>query len=172
MSDPNTPFAGLSKQSEPADATPRANTATTEISDWLQAYLAAHQGVAGTVHVVVGDCLELKAHINIPPPVVQVTQTIPIGKGMAGLAWQRDQPVQTCNLKEDASGDVRPGARAVEASAAVALPVHVASATKGGASGGSSERVRAVVGIAFADSGEIAPKILSDLHSAAEQLPH
>ena len=44
-----------------------------------------------------------------------------MGKGMAGLAWQHDKPIQTCNLKEDSSGQVRPGAKAVDAQGAVAV---------------------------------------------------
>src|SRR5690606_7161975 len=67
--------------------------------------------------------LELAACVRIPAPVIAATRTIPKGKGMAGLAWERDRPVQTCNLKTDSSGDVRPGARAVDAQAAVAIPV-------------------------------------------------
>ena len=42
---------------------------------------------------------------------------------MAGLAWLRGEPVSTCDLATDATGDVRPGARAVAAQAAVAVPV-------------------------------------------------
>jgi L-methionine (R)-S-oxide reductase len=53
--------------------------------------------------------------------------------------------VQTCNLQTDDSGTVRPGAKAVNAQAAVALPV--LDATGG---------VLAVVGIAWSREGETA----------------
>ena len=54
---------------------------------------------------------------------VRATEVIPRGKGMAGLAWERDEIVSTCNLKTDETGDVRPGAKAVDAQAALAIPV-------------------------------------------------
>lgn len=104
--------------------------------------------------------LRMQASVNIPPKVVEVTQVIPFGKGMAGLAFERDKPVQTCNLKDDASGDVRPGAKAVNANAAVAIPIHDA---QGG--------VRAVVGIAFMGEREIQADELARLSAAAEAFP-
>jgi L-methionine (R)-S-oxide reductase len=108
------------------------------ITEWLRGLLERHGAVAGTVHVVRGDHLAIAAAVNIPQKVQEVTAMIPMGKGMAGLAWQRDRPIQTCNLQDDVSGDVRPGARAVDARAAVALPVHDGAGT-----------IRAVVGLAW-----------------------
>ncbi|MDI3390370.1 GAF domain-containing protein, partial [Streptomyces sp. B-S-A8] len=105
---------------------------------WLQQWIAAHGGVAGTVHMRQGDDMILLAAVNIPPPVVEVVRSVPKGKGMAGLAFERDAPVSTCNLKTDSTGDVRPGARAVDANAAVAIPVHDAEG-----------EIRGVVGIAY-----------------------
>jgi L-methionine (R)-S-oxide reductase len=127
---------------------------------WLEAFLKAHGGIAGTVHVVEGGALNLRAQVNIPPPVVAVTRLIPKGKGMAGLAWEREVPVQTCNLKTDETGDVRPGAKAVSAQAAVALPV---------LDGGGA--VRAVVGIAFMGEREFTDAELESFAQAAKGLP-
>lgn len=127
---------------------------------WLEAFLARHGGIAGTVHVIDGGVLRLSAQRNIPPPVVRVTETIPKGKGMAGLAWERDEPVQTCNLKTDATGDVRPGAKAVDAQAAVAIPVR-----------GESGEIRAVVGIAFAGEREFSAEQLRAFEQSAGELP-
>lgn len=123
---------------------------------WLQVYLKTHGGVAGTVHARQGESLVMAASVNIPPKVVEITREIPYGKGMAGLAWQRNEPVQTCNLKDDNSGDVRPGAKAVDAHAAVAIPVHDAQG-----------EVRAVVGIAFMGEREIGAEELAALSTAA-----
>jgi L-methionine (R)-S-oxide reductase len=109
-------------------------------TSWLRDLLARHGAVAGTVHVVRGDHLAISGAVNIPPKVQEVTALIPLGKGMAGLAWQHDKAIQTCNLQEDTSGAVKPGAKAVNAQAAVALPVHAADGT-----------VRAVVGLAWMD---------------------
>ncbi len=128
-------------------------------ADWLQQFISKHGGIAGTVHERHHDLLELRASVNIPPKVVEVTRTIPKGKGMAGLAWERDAPVQTCNLKTDTTGDVRPGARAVDAQAAVAIPVH-----------DDAGQIRAVVGIAFMGERELGDDELRELREAAEQL--
>jgi L-methionine (R)-S-oxide reductase len=130
------------------------------IESWLREFLAAHGGIAGTVHVRRGDDLHLCAAHHIPPPVVETVRVVPKGKGMAGLALERDRPVSTCNLETDETGDVRPGAKAVDARAAVALPVHD--------SGGD---VRAVVGIAFAGERDIGEDELQELKLAAEALP-
>jgi hypothetical protein len=127
---------------------------------WLRGYIERNGGVAGTVHVRAADQLVLAAAVNIPPRVAEVVRAIPRGKGMAGLAWERDEPVHTCNLKTDDTGDVRPGARAVDANAAVAIPVHDANGA-----------LRAVVGIAYMGEREITQQELDGLRAQAEQLP-
>jgi len=132
----------------------------TDARAWLVEFLRAHDGVAGTVHRRSGDVLEMAAAVNIPPKVQEVTRTIPKGRGMAGLAWERGAPVSTCNLPEDRTGDVRPGAKAVDAKAAAALPVH-----------DSRGDVRAVVGIAWADERDVDEQALAVLARAATSLP-
>jgi len=130
------------------------------LESWLRAFLAAHGGIAGTVHERQGEALLMRAAVNIPPPVVKATETIPKGKGMAGLAWERNRAVATCNLKTDATGDVRPGAKAVDAQGAVAIPVR----------DGAGE-VRAVVGIAFLGERDLSDADLSAFEAAAGALP-
>lgn len=128
---------------------------------WLEQFLREHGAVAGTVHTldVATDTLIMQAAVNIPDKVRAVTSQIPRGKGMAGLALVREQPVSTCNLQDDKGADVRPGAKAVDAQAAVALPIR-------GASG-----VRAIVGLAFADEREFSSEQLDELTHAASSLP-
>ncbi|HEY2747973.1 MAG TPA: GAF domain-containing protein [Polyangia bacterium] len=129
--------------------------------EWLQEFLRAHGGVAGTVHrVVTADLMELDAAVNIPPPVQAATRQIPIGKGMAGIAMAEDRAVSTCNLKEDQTGAVKPGAKAVGAGAAVAFPVHDATG-----------KVRAVIGIAWQDARDLKDDELRAIQSAGERLP-
>lgn len=127
---------------------------------WLTEYLAEHGGICGTVHAWDGDALALRAAVNIPPSVIARTQRIPPGKGMAGLAFTRRRAVQTCNLQADESGDVRPGARAVSAQAAVALPVF-----------GPEAAVVAVVGIAFLGERELGKGEVHTLSTSAAALP-
>ena len=136
------------------------NRDPSDLTEWLSRFLERHEGIAGTVHLQANKELQLVASVNIPPKVQELTARIPKGKGMAGLAWARGEPVQTCNLKTDSSGDVRPGARAVDAQAAVALPVRA-----------KSGEIRAVVGIAFANEREIHNDELSTLAEEASTLP-
>ena len=75
---------------------------------WLDEFLARHSAVAGTVHIEKGDDLFLVADHNIPPPVLAQVEHIARGKGMAGLAQVRREPVQTCNLQTDDTGTLRP----------------------------------------------------------------
>lgn len=126
---------------------------------WLKTFLADHGGIAGTVHLLEGDLLKLSSSVNIPPPVVKITETIPKGKGMAGLAWERDKVVATCDLKSDESGDVRPGAKAVNAQAALAIPVRLPSGD-----------LRAVVGIAFLGERDFSTEELAAFEAAAASL--
>lgn len=115
---------------------------------------------AGTVHRRRDGALHLTAAWHIPPPVIARTRTIPRGKGMAGLAWQRAAPVTTCDLKSDPTDDIQPGARAVAARRAAALPVF----------DGIGEPI-AVVGFAFRDRGELDRGTLADLAREADALP-
>jgi L-methionine (R)-S-oxide reductase len=131
------------------------------LNQWLQNFVTDHEGAAGTVHLLENGGLRLASAINIPPQVQQAVAWVPNGKGMAGLALERRKPIQTCNLKDDNSGNVRPGAKAVDARAAVALPVSDGSAG-----------VRAVVGIAFPHEREFTKAELDELTSAASTVPN
>lgn len=127
---------------------------------WLKAFLGRHGAVAGTVHVTLDDdpdLLALRAAVNIPPKVQEITARVPRGKGMAGLALERAQPVSTCNLQTDETGDVRPGAKAVAAQAAVALPV-------------AREGHTAVVGLAWMDDRELPESLLEALAQDAQSV--
>lgn len=139
-------------------------TLNPALDAWLETFIVGQGGIAGTVHTLTsgptGPVLELSASVRIPAPVLEATRVIPKGKGMAGLAWERGRPVQTCNLQSDATGDVRPGAKAVDARAAVAFPVHDADGT-----------FRGVVGIAFAGEREFSEDELSQVQHVANTLP-
>jgi len=127
---------------------------------WLEQFVETHGGCAGSVHYWNGAALELAAAVNLPEVVKKVTALVPRGKGMAGLALERNEAVTSCNIQADASGQVKPGARAVDARAAAALPV------RDGEGG-----VRAVVGIAFMREGDLPPAELARLDSACGSLP-
>jgi L-methionine (R)-S-oxide reductase len=130
------------------------------IEDWFAGYVHDCGAVAGTVHIRHGQGLALAAAINIPSPVQEVVRWVPCGKGMAGLALETGEPVQTCNLKEDDSGRVKPGAKAVDAQAAIALPLK-----------DSQGLVIAVLGVAFQEEREIAQPEIDRLLAAASSIP-
>ena len=79
----------------------------------------------GTVHLLDPNdgMLHLKAQRGLPPPVLDKVAVIPIGKGMAGIAAERRQPVQVCNLQTDQSGVVRPGAKMTQMEGSLAAPM-------------------------------------------------
>jgi hypothetical protein len=127
---------------------------------FLESLIGSTGGVAGTVHVQRGDDLYLTAAHNIPPPVVAIVAHVPHGKGMAGVAQVRKEPVQTCNLQTDTSGTIKPGAKAVGAQAAIALPVF-----------DDRGEVRAVVGIAWQEERELGPELEQSMMKLAAALP-
>ena len=78
---------------------------------------------AGTVHLWRDGALKLAAYSGIPPHVAQIFETVPIGKGIAGLAAERREPITICNLQTDASGQARPGAKATGMEGSIAVPM-------------------------------------------------
>lgn len=81
----------------------------------------------GTIHLLESDgILHLKAaSAGIASPVLEAVRLVPIGKGMAGLAVQRKEPVSVCNLQTDASGAARPGAKATGMEGALVVPLFI-----------------------------------------------
>ncbi|MBV8203330.1 MAG: GAF domain-containing protein [Acidobacteria bacterium] len=67
--------------------------------------------------------LVLAAQVGLPPHIVEIVSRVPMGKGMAGLAAQRNEPVSTCNIQTDDSGDVPRGARSTGVNGAIVVPV-------------------------------------------------
>jgi signal transduction protein with GAF and PtsI domain len=79
----------------------------------------------GTIHLLddKSAMLRLAAQRGIPELVLNKIEVIPVGKGMAGIAAERREPVQVCNLQTDSSGVVRPGARDTKMEGSVAVPM-------------------------------------------------
>ena len=95
----------------------------------------------GTLHWLDGNVLILKGQVGIPPHVVEIVKRVPLGKGMAGLAAERNAPVSACNVQTDASGDVRPGARDTGVNGAIVVPVRDSRGNVRGALGIGVHRV-------------------------------
>lgn len=69
--------------------------------------------------------LHLVAHAGLPPQLLAVVQTIPVGKGIAGQTLAQRRPVSICNLQTDTSGVARPAARQTGVGGAICVPIWV-----------------------------------------------
>ena len=98
---------------------------TTALADTLPVILQHFGCAAGTIHVRerAGDTLTLVAHHGIPDFVLGKIQSVPLGKGIAGVAAQEARPVQLCNLQTDTSGVARPGAKQTKVEGSLAVPI-------------------------------------------------
>ena len=89
----------------------------------LEAILGRFEADTGTIHLIEDGVLILKAHVGVPAHMVQIVARVPIGKGMAGLAAERNEPVSTCNIQADSTGEVRPRAKETGVGGAIVVPM-------------------------------------------------
>lgn len=110
---------------EPAlEARARALAIDARWDDVLAMAIEALAAESGTLHLLGRDGqLHLAASRGIPDRVLDTVRTIPVGKGMAGLAVERCRPVDACNIQTDTTGDVRPGARATGLQGSIVVPL-------------------------------------------------
>ena len=104
--------------------------------DWaalLKQILGAFDCSTGTIHTLdrSTNLLRLKAFEGIPEFLLPKMTVIPVGKGMAGVAAKRRQPVQICNLQTDESGVARPSARDTKVEGSMAAPMMLDGALYG-----------------------------------------
>jgi len=93
----------------------------------LDMVLAYFKCVTGTIHTLdrASGMLKLRAQRGIPVAIMDKVSNIPIGKGMAGLAAERKEAVQVCNLQTDTSGQAKPGAKETKMEGSIAAPMLV-----------------------------------------------
>ena len=101
---------------------------STEPEDWqavLEATIKEFGCVTGTLHRLdpADKLLKLVAQRGIPPQLMHVVQSIPIGKGIAGAAAERREAVELCNLQTDLGDVAKEGARQTQVQGAIAVPV-------------------------------------------------
>ena len=103
------------------------NLANTPINwDNILSLLTNHFAcVTGTIHQhqASTDNLILLSMIGVPESLIAKVSCIPMGKGMAGLAAERKQPVKVCNLQTDASGAAKPSAREAKVAGSITVPL-------------------------------------------------
>ncbi|MES2736113.1 MAG: GAF domain-containing protein [Verrucomicrobiota bacterium] len=102
-----------------------SNPSSDDWNCFLEATAAEFGCVTGTLHRFdpADQHLKLVAQMGIPPQLMPVIQSIPIGKGIAGAAAERRQPVELCNLQTDTSGVAREGAKQTQVQGSLAVPV-------------------------------------------------
>ena len=102
--------------------------------------------------------LHLEAATGLPDHVRQLVAKIPFGKGMAGICWERREPVTVCNLQTDDSGVVRPGAKDTKVAGALVVPVF------------QGDAIRATLGIGKAEDHDYTDDEIAHLRSCGEIL--
>ncbi len=97
----------------------------TVLPEALQLVLAALHSETGTIHRLDSDkqLLQLVAQVGLPPFMLDIVKTIPVGKGIAGETVVRDGPVTMCNLQTDTSGVAKPGAKQTGVGGALCVPI-------------------------------------------------
>src|SRR5262249_35125766 len=75
--------------------------------------------------------LDLVAHRGVPAPLLERVRLIPMGKGMAGQAALKREPVTVCNLQTDQSGAAKPAAKQAGAEGSLTVPILVDGELRG-----------------------------------------
>lgn len=99
-----------------------------EINDWqelITEIISSFDCTTGTIHILDSETemLKLQAQQGIPSFLLPKMKEIPIGKGMAGIAAERKEPVEMCNLQTDDSGTARPAAKETKVEGSIAVPM-------------------------------------------------
>ena len=91
----------------------------------LSTVISAFDCTTGTIHFLdeKSGLLKVQAHQGIPPFLIPKLSEIPIGKGMAGIAAERREAVEMCNLQTDDSGVARPAAKETKVEGSIAAPM-------------------------------------------------
>lgn len=91
----------------------------------LSDIISAFDCTTGTLHLLDTESglLKLQAHQGIPSFLLPKVSEIPVGKGMAGIAAERREPVEMCNLQTDDSGVARPAAKETKVEGSIAVPM-------------------------------------------------
>ena len=91
----------------------------------LRETLKHFRSETGTIHILDADkqLLHLAAQVGLPPQLMDIVKTIPVGKGIAGQVAAQNKPVSICNLQTDSSGVAKPGARQTGVGGSLCVPI-------------------------------------------------
>jgi|ERR1700733_1307104 len=98
---------------------------TVALEKTLREALAKFNSETGTIHVLDSEkqLLHLAAQIGLPPQMLEIVKTIPVGKGIAGQVASENRPVTICNLQTDSSGVAKSGAKQTGVGGALCVPI-------------------------------------------------
>jgi GAF domain-containing protein len=87
----------------------------------------------GTIHILdpQKQLLNLAAQVGLPPQMLEIVKTIPVGKGIAGQVVAQNKPVTICNLQTDTGGVAKPGAKQTGVGGALCVPLRDGDKTVG-----------------------------------------
>lgn len=90
----------------------------------VDAAIVEFAGCTGTLHRLdpADNLLKLIAQRGVPEFVLSKIAVIPVGKGIAGVAAERREPVELCNLQADLGGIAKPDARKTNVQGSLAVP--------------------------------------------------
>ena len=91
----------------------------------LRETLKHFRSETGTIHLLESEkqLLHLAAQIGLPPQLLGVVKTIPVGKGIAGQVAAQNKPVSICNLQTDSSGVAKLGAKQTGVGGSLCVPI-------------------------------------------------
>jgi GAF domain-containing protein len=103
------------------------------LQETLRIVLAEFRSETGTIHRLDAEkqSLYLVAQVGLPPQMLEIVKTIPVGKGIAGQVIAQGRPVTMCNLQTDTSGVARPGAKQTGVGGALCVPLRHGEAIVG-----------------------------------------
>lgn len=116
---------------------------------------------AGTIHEHLPDegRMKIRASFGIPDFVKDKVKYIAIGKGIAGAAAERMEPIQIHNIKaESCDGMVKPGAKLIGVEGSIAVPII------------ASGQLRGVLGIAKSEAYTFTDKEIALLEEICASL--
>jgi L-methionine (R)-S-oxide reductase len=101
------------------------NPTPSDWSEFLSSVAGAFDCITATLHRLdpADQQLKMVAYQGIPPQIMPMIQSIPVGKGIAGAAAERRAPVELCNLQTDTSGVAKPDAKQTKVQGSLAVPV-------------------------------------------------
>jgi GAF domain-containing protein len=126
----------------------------------LREVLKYFSSETGTIHRLDSQTqlLHLVAQTGLPPQLLEIVKTIPVGKGIAGQTAAENRPVTICNLQTDTSGVARPGAKQTGVGGALCVPIR------------NGEKLVGTLGIGTVREHEYTPAETNSLQETADMI--